>query len=136
MELMNEENIILDTVSEFICETWRKKDEILNHLKAKGVDVSERKWRKFTQEFNRKYQSGTSDVMIAHSYQGYKLTVDYKEANKSALDNFKRGITLINEAKKVWKSSSERNQLNLDLDVLNDEEKEIYSIVMGMNSNG
>ena len=47
--------------------TWRTKKDILKELKSKGIEISERSFRKFVENVNKLYIEHETKKFIAHS---------------------------------------------------------------------
>ena len=58
---------------------WKKKKQILAELKAKGINVSERSFRKQVQIYNRLFGDSKVDFYIVHSVRGYKKSFNWKK---------------------------------------------------------
>jgi len=108
---------------------WRTKDKILYFLQhVAKIDVHERELRDYFAQFNEKYESGETEMFIAHSGYGYKLTSDPEEIMRSLEDDFKRSMKMLKRYYRCKKALSEKNQFSLDRN-----EADLYEAVMRMN---
>lgn len=93
--------------------TWRTKTDILKELKSKGVEMSERSFRKLVENINKLYMEHETKKFIAHSNRGYKLTTNEDEIDATANDHFSRGIDHLTKAYGIRKAKGENANLNL-----------------------
>lgn len=108
---------------------WRTKDKILYFLQhVAKINVHERELRDYFAQFNEKYESGETEMFIAHSGYGYKLTSDPEEIMRSLEDDFKRSMKMLKRYYRCKKALSEKNQFSL-----NQSEADLYEAVMRMN---
>lgn len=94
---------------------WKTKKQILQELKEHEIDMDERAWRKFVEQFNKRYCNDLSDEYIVHGTNGYKLTKDRKEIAASCQDLRKRALNMLKKVSRTNKSMAEKQQLKLDL---------------------
>ena len=108
---------------------WRTKEEILNWYKNEyKTKLDERVFRNAVAKFNKQYETGETELFIAHSNKGYILTTDPEIIKKSLLDDYKRGIKLISRNYKCMKALSEKNQLSLTQN-----DADLYEVLMRMD---
>ena len=114
----------------FADREWRKKQEILTHAKEMGVDLNERELRNRIAEFNLNYLK--SELYIAHSSKGYKLTTDRDEIKASATDLKKRALNML---KKYYSTKKElTNKTNLTL-FDQQEDNDVYELIKTLEEN-
>ena len=94
---------------------WKKKKDILKELKANGVFIHERMWRKTVEKHNNLYFEHKTDYFLAHSNKGYKLTKDEQEIRESAKDFRKRGIDQLMKSSKTLKALNENANFRLEI---------------------
>lgn len=90
---------------------WTTKQDILDCLKKQGYEVTERKWRKYVERYNKDYCNGINDSYIVHSNHGYKLTKDSREIEQSLNDLRKRALNML------WKVSTAKKALGFNDDL-------------------
>lgn len=95
--------------------TWRTKTDILKELKSKGVEMSERAFRKLVGNINKLYREHENDIYIAHSNRGYKATKDTTEIKASESDNRKRAINMLVNSAQTLKAIGENANLSLKI---------------------
>lgn len=106
---------------------WKKTSEILAELKSeKGIEISDRTWRKYVNNYNNNYEE--QETFIASSNKGYKFTAKHKEIRKSAVKDFRLGISLIKNAKKHLQELDNKDQLTFFKDELLDLEQTLAEL--------
>ena len=113
----------------YLDREWRTKDKILYFLKYMNIDVNERALRDYFAEFNERYESGDTEMFIAHSQKGYLLTNDPKIIMDSLEDDNKRAMKLMKRYYRCKKALSDKNQLSLTSN-----ESDLYEVIMKMES--
>ena len=109
---------------------WKTKDQILHFLNIVcGLDVNERSVRQYFADFNEKYETGDTEMFIAHSNKGYLLTSDQKTILKSLEDDNKRAIKLMKRYYRCKKALADKNQLSLE-----ESEANLYEVIQKMES--
>lgn len=93
---------------------WKKKREILKDLQRIGINISERKFRKQVEINNRLYGEGQANYYIVHGNNGYKMSFDWNEIEKSIADKRKRALTMLAECSKAEKQFQRRNNLRME----------------------
>lgn len=58
---------------------WKKKKVAMSELRNLGYKIDERKFRKLVEINNYAYGEGIAKYYIAHSNNGYKLTMNWDE---------------------------------------------------------
>ncbi|MBR0456496.1 MAG: hypothetical protein IJJ01_07475 [Firmicutes bacterium] len=107
---------------------WRTNDRILYFLQhVAKIDINERELRDYFAQFNEKYESGDTEMFIAHSGYGYKLTSDPEEIMRSLEDDYKRSMKMLKRYYRCKRALSEKNQFALD-----QKETDLYEAVMRM----
>lgn len=123
---------MIELIKDYLME-WRKAPEIVKVLKDKGVHAKNlknlnRKFRDAVAKYNLKYQAGQTDLFLAHSSKGYRLTSDSSEIAASLLDDRKRGLKLLKRYYSGMRSLSEMNQLSLSA-----QDTDLFEIITRMN---
>lgn len=93
---------------------WKKKKIAMSELRNLGYKIDERKFRKLVEINNYAYGEGIAKYYIAHSNNGYKLTMNWDEIKKSVADKRKRAITMLAECSKCEKQFQRRNNLKME----------------------
>ena len=93
---------------------WKKKKIAMSELRNLGYKIDERKFRKLVEINNYAYGEGIAKYYIAHSNNGYKLTMNWDEIKKSVADKRKRAITMLAECSKTEKQFQRRNNLRME----------------------
>lgn len=93
---------------------WKKKREILKELHKIGINISERNFRKQVEINNKLYGEGQANYYIVHGNNGYKLSFDWDEIEKSIADKRKRALTMLAECSKAEKQFQRRNNLRIE----------------------
>lgn len=93
---------------------WKKKKQILAELKSKGFRISERWFRQLVEINNKLYGEGQVDYYIVHSSNGYKLSFNWDEIEKSIADKRKRALTMLSECSKAEQQYQRRNNLKME----------------------
>lgn len=107
---------------------WRTKDQCVSWLNnIFHLDISERAFRQFVADFNERYESGETEMFIAHSNKGYLLTADPELIMNSLNDDYKRAVKLMKRFWRCKKALSEKTQISLSPQELN-----IYELVQKM----
>lgn len=122
---------MIDLIKDFLQE-WRKKEEILNRLHERGLDLNERQFRKFVEIYDKDYCDGIRETYIAHSNKGYILTSDKDIIRRSYEDDLKRAFKLLKRGAGVKRIFKDDNQLTL----LPEESKflDVYEIMMKVDA--
>lgn len=94
---------------------WKKKHEILKELKANGVYLNERSFRKIVENHNKLFCEHKVDYYIVHSGKGYKLTQNREEIVDTAKDFRKRAVNQFNKARDVIKAMNENDNYNFEI---------------------
>ena len=97
---------------------WKKKKEIIEEAEAKGITIDERAWRKYVENYNKKYIAHEQVDFIVHSNKGYKLTSDKQEIIKSLKDNRKRSLNMLWKESQALRAMGEKDNLRMDLEEL------------------
>lgn len=92
-----------------------------------GVDINERAFRQFVAEFNELYESGNTEMFIAHSNKGYKLTTSTEEIELSLVDDYKRAKKMLKRYWRCKKAKADKQQITFMPAELNE-----YEVVMKM----
>ena len=107
--------IIIDLLKGYFDSEWRTKSELIAYLEGKcGLKFNERLLRRSFEKFNKLYETGETEMFVAHSNKGYMLTSDPMIIRNSLWDDYKRGIKLITRNHRCLKMLSEKNQLSLE----------------------
>lgn len=108
---------------------WRTKDQCVGWLNGIfHLDISERTFRIYVAEFNKRYEDGDTEMFIAHSNKGYLMTADEEIIMDSLKDDYKRAVALM---KRYWgckKAQSMKDQIKLTPEEIN-----TYEVVMKMS---
>ena len=114
----------------YLDREWRTKDKILYFLNnIMKIDINERALRDYFAEFNERYETGDTEMFVAHSQKGYLLTNDPKIIMDSLEDDNKRAMKLMKRYYRCKKALSEKNQLSLS-----ENESDLYEVIMKMES--
>lgn len=112
-----EKKIVKACLMEFLDQgDWKKKQEILEYLYDRGIDINERTLRVLIQEFNESNRIGDTELFIAHGNLGYLLTRDPMWIKRSLRDDKKRAMTLLKRVYGCEKRLGERTQLKLNIE--------------------
>lgn len=121
---------MIDYLKGYLDKDWHTKEQILYFLtKVCSLDVNERSMRQYFAEFNERYESGMTEMFIAHSSRGYILTSDQEVILNSLKDDNKRAVKLMKRYYRCKKALAEKNQLSLEPN-----ETDLYEIVMRMDT--
>ena len=121
---------MIDILKGYLDKDWKTKDEILyfiNHFYKE--QMNERSLREYFAKFNERYESGETEMFIAHSAKGYLLTSDAKTIMSSLEDDHKRAIKLLRRYFRCKKSLSEKDQLTLS-----PSEENLYEVIMKLEN--
>ncbi len=119
---------MINELKGYLDTDWRTKEKILYFLTHFcHMNVNERELRNYFASFNERYESGETEMFIAHSNKGYYLTSDPEVIFNSLEDDHKRAIKLLKRYYKCKKALSEKSQLSLD-----ENEQNLYEIVNKM----
>ena len=111
-------------------EEWRTKAEILSFLNEQGIQMDERKFRKFVEIYDKDYCDEVVDTYIAHSNKGYIITADKDIIRKSMEDDLKRAYKLLKRGTRVMRRFREEDQLT----IIPVEMADAYDIIMKVAS--
>lgn len=100
----------------------KKVDVILAELMAMGKEMNERTWRSFVRAYNNDFDWHV--VFIASDTNGYYLTTNKKKITKDALNRFKNGLSMMQNAKKDLKALAMKDQL-----ALQEEDVDLFDMV-------
>lgn len=120
---------MISALKGYLDTDWRTKDKILGFLKYMSIDINERALRDYFAEFNEHYETGDTEMFIAHSSKGYLLTSDPKIIMDSLEDDNKRAMKLMKRYYRCKKALSEKNQLSLS-----ENESDLYEVIMKMEN--
>lgn len=101
---------------------WKTKATILRELADLDVIVDEREFRRVVELHNRRFLEGETDVFIAHSVKGYKLTSNAKEIYDSIDDYKKRALNQLWKVSKYSKALGLLNNLRLEIEGVMEQE--------------
>lgn len=123
---------MIEYLKGYLDRDWHTKDQIIYFLtKVCKLDTNERsierKIRQYFVEFNERYESGQTEMFIAHSNRGYLLTSDQKIILESLEDDNKRALKLMRRYYRCKKALAEKDQLSLS-----PQETNLYEIVSRM----
>ena len=99
----------------YLGNDWKTKNQIIIEAYADGITLHERTWRKFVEDYNKKYWSHEVDTFIVHGRKGYKLTSDKDEIKASIQDSKKRALNMLWKYSKTRKAMGEADNIMLDL---------------------
>lgn len=94
-------------------DEWTTRAEILKCLHMAGIQMSDRTFRKWIVESNEEFYDGKSDLYIAHSDKGYKITQDPEEIMKSVADLKRRAMDMLVKHRKARRALEKRMQTPL-----------------------
>lgn len=103
------DKIILESIG----SEWTTRAEIIYRLSLLGVKMNERGFRKWVEEWNRKYCDQIVDVYIAHGPYGYKVTADVDEIKASVADLKRRALDMMKKYGDTRKALGKRLQTKL-----------------------
>ena len=103
----------------------KKTEEILVNLSAIGKEANERTWRTFVRRYNNEFD--LHDTFIASDINGYYLTTSKKKISRNALNRFRNGLSMMQNAKKDLQILADKNQLSLI-----NEDADLFDMVMKM----
>ena len=103
----------------------KKTEEILACLPSIGKEANERTWRTFVRRYNNEFD--LHDTFIASDINGYYLTTSKKKITRNALNRFRNGLSMMQNAKQDLQILSEKNQLSLM-----EEDADLFDMVMKM----
>ena len=99
----------------YIGNDWSTKKEIIARALNDGINLHERVWRKFVEDYNKLYWRHEVDTFIVHSSKGYKLTSDKEEIKASIQDGKKRALNLLWKYSQTRKAMGEADNIMFDL---------------------
>ena len=100
----------------YLGNDWKTKNQIIIEAYKDGIKLHERVWRKFVEDYNKKYWSHEVDNFIVHGRRGYKLTTDKEEIKKSIQDGKKRALNLLWKYSQTRKAMGEVDNIKLELE--------------------
>jgi len=108
-----------------ILNIQKKTDDILDELRGFGIEMNGRGWRAFVRRYNAQYDR--HDTYIASNRFGYYLTASKKKITRTAMNKFRNGLSMMQNAKKDLQILSSKDQLSLM-----DEDADLYDMIMKM----
>lgn len=102
----------------YLSKDWSTKKEIIARAYDDGIKLHERVWRKFVEDYNKKYWRHEVDTFIVHSSKGYKLTSDKDEIVASIKDSKKRALNLLWKHSQTMKALGRVDNVKMDLEEL------------------
>ena len=102
----------------YIGRDWKTKNQIIIDAYKDGIKLHERVWRKFVEDYNKKYWRHEVDTFIVHGRKGYKLTSDKDDIVASIKDSKKRALNLLWKHSQTMKALGRVDNIKMDLEEL------------------
>lgn len=103
--------VITDKLLREVIKTPTKAKDIVAELNNRGIQISDRAWRKFVRDYNDDYAD--KERFIASSVHGYVLTTKKKDIKASAFHRLYNGLAMIRNAKADLDELADKDQLKL-----------------------
>lgn len=97
-------------------DQYRKLPEIIRMLHFCGIDISEREFATYVEL----YRQQDNEYYLESCSNGYRFTRDKKAIQKSCYQRIRKGVSMILNAKRDLKLCSEKSQLLLSEQFINE----------------
>jgi hypothetical protein len=105
-------------MEKYLGSEWTTKKEVIARALNDGINLHERVWRKFVEDYNKLYWRHEVDTFIVHGRKGYKLTSDKDEIFASIKDSKKRALNLLWKHSQTMKALGRVDNVKMDLEEL------------------